>query len=416
MTMHMKLKTLCLMMALMIALTGTAMAASGQHEVTASKLYFREDSSAESEALATLRKGTVVTVLSTSGGWAKARWDGQEGYLSYEYLQKVTGDATKGGNTTELSGTAYADGSVVLYEAADVASETLATLADGTRLSLRGETMKFYYVKADGQTGYVLKSKTEMTKNASASSSSDDDAQDAPQTAESELIAKAKEKGWLCLGCQSDEVKRLQERLAELDYMSSSLNTGYFGELTDAAVREFQKDHDLDVDGVVGPATEKQLGSSEKADSDDDDDDDDDDDSIEVVEMDWYDSDVSDLVYKRGGTAKIIDCETGVVINIRRVGGSNHMDVEPKTAEDTEKLLKLYGGEWSWDRRAVILVADGKYIAASINGMPHGDQISTTNNFDGQFCLHTTNSRTHGTDSVNSDHQDAIEDALRYDG
>lgn len=399
--MHMKLRALCLMMILMVAFTSTAMAASGQHEVTASKLYFREDDSAESSSIATLRKGTVVTVLSTSDGWAKARWNGQEGYLAYEYLSKVTGDASGGSNTTELSGTAYADGSAQLYEAADVDSDKVATLPDGAKLSLRGETMKFYYVKADGKTGYVLKSKTVLEKKSSVASSDSGKA-----AASSDAAALAAEKGWLCMGCEGDEVKALQERLSELDYLSDSLTTGYFGEKTDAAVRKFQETNGLDADGVVGPATEKKLNSSGAKSSK----------KMEIIEMDWYDSNVSSLVAKRGGTAKIIDCKTGVVINIRRVGGSNHMDVEPKTAEDTEKLLKLYGGEWSWDRRAVILVADGKYIAASINGMPHGDEISTTNNFEGQFCLHTTGSRTHGTDSVNSTHQSTIRKALQYKG
>lgn len=393
--MRMKLKAFCLTAILFILFSGAAMAASGQHVVTADKLYFRSEASAEGEILATLRKGTAVTVLSTSSGWAKARWDGKEGYLSCQYIEKASGEATGGANTTALSGTAYADGDVILYEAADVSSEKLAVLSDGEKLSLRGETVKFYYVKADGKTGYVLKSKTAQKKSGAAQTT---------DTADSTL-ALAQEKGWLCMGCQGDDVQALQKRLAELDYLSDSLTTGYFGELTDAAVRKFQEASGLDADGVVGPATEKKLDSSHAKSAE----------KHEVIEMDWFESNVSSLVAKRGGTAKIIDCETGVVINIRRVGGTNHMDVEPKTAEDTEKLLKLYGGEWSWDRRPVILVAGGKYIAASINGMPHGDQISESNNFDGQFCLHTTNSRTHGTDSVNSAHQNAIQKALKYE-
>ena len=62
----------------------------------------------------------------------------------------------------------------------------------------------------------------------------------------------------------------------------------------------------------------------------------------------------------------------------------------------------------------MVLVVDGKYIAASINSMPHGAEISTSNGFDGQFCLHTTNSRTHGTDRVDGDHQRCIEEALDF--
>jgi hypothetical protein len=184
--------------------------------------------------------------------------------------------------------------------------------------------------------------------------------------------------------------------------MKEKYATGYYGEITESAVVKFQLRAGLEADGIAGPATKSKLesGSAPRP--------------KKVVEMDWYKTDVSSMVYKRGGTAKIIDCETGTIIQIRRVGGSNHMDVEPLTAADTAKLKKLYGGTWSWKRRAVILVADGKYIAASINGMPHGAQISTSNNFDGQFCLHTTNSRTHGTDKVDSEHQKYIKRALDF--
>ena len=86
---------------------GGALAASGQHEVTASRLYFREEASAESNTISALPAGTVVTVLSTDDGWAKARWDGRTGYLSCEYLDKITAASEDGRNTTKLSGTGW---------------------------------------------------------------------------------------------------------------------------------------------------------------------------------------------------------------------------------------------------------------------------------------------------------------------
>ena len=375
---------------------GAAMAASGQHEVTASRLYFRSEASTSGETIASLSRGTVVTVLSTSGGWAKARWNGQVGYLSCEWLDEVNGSEKAGSNVTKLSGNAWMAKNSALYERADGSSDEIAALVKGDKLSLKGETLNFYYVKVNGQYGYVFKNRVtaeQTAKEKSASSSS---------SSESASSASRSSSGVLRLGDEGSAVKALQTRLAELGYMKEKYITGYFGEITDGAVRKFQTREGLDVDGAAGPATMKKL-SSAKASS-----------GYEVVEMEWFDSDVSRLVAKRGGTAYIIDCRTGTKIKIRRVGGSNHMDVEPATASDTEKLLKIYGGEWSWDQRPVILIADGKYIAASINGMPHGDEISTDNNFDGQFCLHTTGSMTHGTEKVNSRHQNCIEEALDY--
>lgn len=132
----------------------------------------------------------------------------------------------------------------------------------------------------------------------------------------------------------------------------------------------------------------------------------------QVVMMDWYDGGSS--VLDRGDYAYIYDCETGISIRIKRMGGLNHADIEPATAEDTAKLLKMNGGEFNWDSRAVILHSEGKYVACAINTMPHGDQTIHNNDYDGQFCLHMINSRTHGTDSVNSEHQKAIKSAYNW--
>lgn len=381
------LRMLMMAVTALFVLTGSAFAASGQHEVTANKLYFREEASSSGKTITTLSRGTVVTVLSTGDGWAKARWNGRVGYLSCEYLEKITASSVAGSNTTKLSGTAWTEKASPLYRAADTGSEKIAELPKGTKLTLRGETYSFYYVKAEGKTGYILKSRTATEETAEEKSSVSAD------SASSSVLRN---------GDSGSAVTALQERLCELKYIDKKYVTGYFGDITARAVWKFQILAGLDADGVAGPATMKKLnsGSAPKM--------------QEIVEKDWFDSDVSKLVYKRGGTAYIIDCETGVRIKIRRVGGSNHMDVEPATASDTEKLLKIYGGSWSWDQRAVILIADGEYIAASINGMPHGAEISTDNNFEGQFCLHTTGSLTHGTEKVNGRHQDKIEEALEF--
>ena len=132
----------------------------------------------------------------------------------------------------------------------------------------------------------------------------------------------------------------------------------------------------------------------------------------QVVKMDWYDG--GQDVLDRGDYATIYHCATGITIRIKRMGGSNHADIEPATAEDTEKLRKISGGEFNWDSQAVILYSEGKYVACAINTMPHGDQTIEDNNYDGQCCLHMVNSRTHGSDSVNNEHQKAIDRAYNW--
>ena len=124
-------------------------------------------------------------------------------------------------------------------------------------------------------------------------------------------------------------------------------------------------------------------------------------------EMDWWTSDIQ-MIFDRGVVAQITDVETGLTWREKRFGGTNHADCQPLTAADTAAMKKAYGGKWSWDRRAVFVTIDGINYAASINGMPHGSGSIKDNDFDGHHCIHFTNSRTHGSNSVCPKHQAAI--------
>ena len=131
-----------------------------------------------------------------------------------------------------------------------------------------------------------------------------------------------------------------------------------------------------------------------------------------VVKLNWYDG--GSGVLDTGDYGYIYDISSGATVHIKRMGGHNHADCEPATASDTAKLKKIAGGSFSWDCIPVILHAGGKYVACSINTMPHGDQTITNNGYDGQFCLHMVGSKTHGTDSVNEDHQNTINKAYNW--
>ncbi|MDW7675175.1 MAG: hypothetical protein SCK28_11640 [Bacillota bacterium] len=111
-----------------------------------------------------------------------------------------------------------------------------------------------------------------------------------------------------------------------------------------------------------------------------------------------------DQLFPRKTQAQVRDVETGQIFNIFRYGGTNHVDVEPLTEADTQILKGIYG-EWGWKRRAVIVTVGGKQIAASMNGMPHGNGQIAENKFNGHFCIHFTNSRVHKTGRVDEGHQ-----------
>lgn len=65
-------------------------------------------------------------------------------------------------------------------------------------------------------------------------------------------------------GSQGSVVIAIQERLVEIGYLDASQVTGYYGPSTEAAVRSFQADSGLTVDGIVGQQLLDMLfGSSE---------------------------------------------------------------------------------------------------------------------------------------------------------
>ncbi|WP_273850230.1 hypothetical protein [Guptibacillus spartinae] len=110
-----------------------------------------------------------------------------------------------------------------------------------------------------------------------------------------------------------------------------------------------------------------------------------------------------DKVIPRKAIFTITDIESGQTFRVQRRAGSHHADIQPLTKEDTEILKDIYK-EWSWKRRAVIVLHKGRTIAASMNGMPHGAG-ALDNGFNGHFCLHFLNSTTHKTPTPDPAHQ-----------
>ncbi|MFD0827937.1 hypothetical protein ACT8ZR_20095 [Neobacillus sp. M.A.Huq-85] len=99
----------------------------------------------------------------------------------------------------------------------------------------------------------------------------------------------------------------------------------------------------------------------------------------------------------------VLDVETGKKFKVQRRAGSHHADVQPLTTRDTKIMKKIYGGKWSWKRRAIIVIHKDQWIGASMHGMPHGAG-ALKNNFPGHFCIHFYGSTTHRTNSMDLSH------------
>ncbi|WP_335872424.1 hypothetical protein [Bacillus sp. 2205SS5-2] len=106
----------------------------------------------------------------------------------------------------------------------------------------------------------------------------------------------------------------------------------------------------------------------------------------------------------------IIDVESGKYFSVQRRAGSDHADVQPLTHKDTNIMKNIYQDNWSWKRRAVLVSYQGKLIAASMHGMPHGAG-ALQNGFPGHFCVHFLNSTTHGSETPDLAHQLMVQKA-----
>lgn len=240
--------------------------------------------------------------------------------------------------------------------------------------------------------------------------------------------------GVLKEGMSGSRVTQLQNDLKKLGYFSVS-PTGYYGSLTKASVKKFQKAYGLTQDGIAGNMTLTKIsqllgtgaatttvsrGGSDK--------------NTNYL-VPWFGG--AENILKKGDIAEVYDIWTGRTFKIKRTYGYNHADCETLTAEDTKIMKSIYGGNWSWSRRPIIITVNGRKLAASMAGMPHagvesapantyvsgrsggygrGDNLDAVkgNNMSGVFDIHFLNSRTHGTNKVDSNHQNAVKEAAQW--
>lgn len=131
-----------------------------------------------------------------------------------------------------------------------------------------------------------------------------------------------------------------------------------------------------------------------------------------VQSLDWYGVGF-DLINKYKNIT-VRDLNTGVTWNAKYINGKNHADVIPASESDLQKLTanNITG---DYVRRPVVVTINGTSYAGSMYAVGHGD-TSYCNYFSGVMCIHFTGSQTHGSQKVDSDHQNAIQQALQNGG
>ena len=229
--------------------------------------------------------------------------------------------------------------------------------------------------------------------------------------------------GSLKTGSTGSAVQSLQNQLIALGYLNGKAD-GVFGRKTAAAVRSFQRANKLTADGIAGSKTlqmlETRSGSAATATpaptttpvptappvsstsgqpS-----------SSRVIYANWYTS-VKD-VCKQYPYCTIYDYSTGISWQIHIFSVGAHADFEPVTANDTARMQRAFGGETTWNPKAVwVVFPNGSVYMASTHDTPHGVSHISDNNFAGHSCLHfpRTQEQVNSIGQYATSHQETID-------
>lgn len=122
--------------------------------------------------------------------------------------------------------------------------------------------------------------------------------------------------------------------------------------------------------------------------------------------LDWFEA--SQYLFPINAIAEVTDFRTGKSFKVKRTIGASHSDTEPLTSADTAIIKEIWGGNFSWSVRPVIVEVDGRRIAGSMTSMPHSIEYIADNDFTGHFDIHFLNSLRHKDNQIDPDHQKAI--------
>jgi len=375
----------------------------GSIDVNGTKLFLRP--AEDSPIVCELNEGARVGVYAEQGDFVRVIFGNYRGYVKREMLFVPSEDA--------YDASIYSNGLRVRMSPG-VYSTILTKVSADTPVKIVDVFGEWYKVEikakdCDSETdvvGFVAKEYVLVT-----------------DSSQSQLILRPEMSG--------SRIKTLQKELKARGFLSASA-TGYYGQATKQAVADFQLAAKLSPDGIAGQNT---------------------------LEMLYADNDIKAVVVSSSGgssggssssggggrsgfstgpgttaalaklgkvylsnwgainsawpgsrriSARVTDVATGKSFKVTRYNLTAHADVAPDSKSDTAILYSIYGGKWSWRRRPIWVTVNGKTYAASMNGMPHGDDYNPNDNMYGQICIHFNQSIGHANPTQDPDHQAAV--------
>lgn len=219
---------------------GAAMAdtyGTGKVSTQSTGVNMRASASSDGKVLALVPKNAKLTVLSADGNWYKVEFNGKTGYIYKDYL-----NVTEGKSTTALRLGSRGE-SVKSLQQKLIALKYLKGSADGI-FGKDTEKAVIAFQKDNGLTSDGVAGKLTLA---------------AIKESTSNVTYETLKKG-----SKGEAVKKLQKQLIKRKYLTGSAD-GIYGDKTVAAVKLFQKDQKLEVDGLAGTITQRKLFSSNAA-------------------------------------------------------------------------------------------------------------------------------------------------------
>ncbi|MCQ6277697.1 SH3 domain-containing protein [Bacillus sp. EB600] len=139
--------------------------------VSSGSLNLRTSASAGAAVIATLSKGTAITVYSEINGWAWVKANGKAGYVSSIFLSSTNPSSSAKKSSSIAATTKYVNvssGSLNLRTGASTSAEVISALSKGTAVSVNSETNGWSWINVNGKEGYVNSSFLSNTNSISS--------------------------------------------------------------------------------------------------------------------------------------------------------------------------------------------------------------------------------------------------------
>ena len=129
--------------------------------VTASDFVnLREEGSMSARVVSTAPSGTVLTVFSQSGSWAKVQYNATVAYANTGFISAVTStypsETVSSGSAVATVSTSDGTGSVNLRASASTGAQVLTQIPSGTQVTVSSDDGSWCVVSYQGMTGYVM--------------------------------------------------------------------------------------------------------------------------------------------------------------------------------------------------------------------------------------------------------------------